>query len=245
MRHVIRDYTREAGVRNLERKIATICRKTAYRIVTGVEKAAHVTSSNLTDYLGPVIYLETDLKARAEIGIVTGLAWTSVGGEVLKVEVLVTRGKGVLTLTGQLGDVMKESATAGYTFIRSRSDKLKLNPKFYEEHDIHIHIPEGAIPKDGPSAGITMVTAMVSALTGRKVKADLAMTGEITLSGKVLPIGGLKEKALAAHRYGIKTILIPEKNIQDLEELPKKVRNEIKFIPVSHMDQVLKLALED
>ena len=167
------------------------------------------------------------------------------GGEVLKVEVLVTRGKGVLTLTGQLGDVMKESATAGYTFIRSRSDKLKLNPKFYEEHDIHIHIPEGAIPKDGPSAGITMVTAMVSALTGRKVKADLAMTGEITLSGKVLPIGGLKEKALAAHRYGIKTILIPEKNIQDLEELPKKVRNEIKFIPVSHMDQVLKLALED
>jgi ATP-dependent Lon protease len=245
MRHVIRDYTREAGVRNLERKIATICRKTAYRIVTGVEKAAHVTTGNLTDYLGPVIYLETDLKARSEIGIVTGLAWTSVGGEVLKVEVLVTRGKGVLTLTGQLGDVMKESATAGYTFIRSRSDKLKLNPKFYEEHDIHIHIPEGAIPKDGPSAGITMVTAMVSALTGRKVKADLAMTGEITLSGKVLPIGGLKEKALAAHRYGIKTILIPEKNLQDLEELPKKVREEIKFIPVSHMDQVLKLALED
>lgn len=245
LRHIIRDYTREAGVRNLERKIATVCRKTAYRIVTGVEKAAHVTSSNLTDYLGPVIYLETDLKARAEVGIVTGLAWTSVGGEVLKVEVLVTGGKGVLTLTGQLGDVMKESATAGYTFIRSRTDKLKLNPKFYEEHDIHIHIPEGATPKDGPSAGITMVTAMVSALTGRKVKADLAMTGEITLSGKVLPIGGLKEKALAAHRYGIKTILIPEKNVQDLDELPKKVRADIKFIPVSHMDQVLKLALED
>lgn len=245
LRHIIRDYTREAGVRNLERKIATVCRKTAYRIVTGVEKAAHVTSSNLTDYLGPVIYLETDLKARAEVGIVTGLAWTSVGGEVLKVEVLVTGGKGVLTLTGQLGDVMKESATAGYTFIRSRADKLKLNPKFYEEHDIHIHIPEGATPKDGPSAGITMVTAMVSALTGRKVKADLAMTGEITLSGKVLPIGGLKEKALAAHRYGIKTILIPEKNVQDLDELPKKVRADIKFIPVSHMDQVLKLALED
>jgi ATP-dependent Lon protease len=245
MRHVIRDYTREAGVRNLERKLATICRKTAYRIVTGVEKAAHVTTGNLTEYLGPITYLETDLKARAEVGIVTGLAWTSVGGEVLKVEVLVTRGKGVLTLTGQLGDVMKESATAGYTFIRSRADKLKLDPKFYEEHDIHIHIPEGAIPKDGPSAGITMVTAMVSALTGRKVKADLAMTGEITLSGKVLPIGGLKEKALAAHRYGIKTILIPEKNVQDLEELPKKVRDDIKFIPVSHMDQVLKLALED
>jgi ATP-dependent Lon protease len=245
MRHVIRDYTREAGVRNLERKLATICRKTAYRIVTGVEKAAHVTTGNLAEYLGPITYLETDLKARAEVGIVTGLAWTSVGGEVLKVEVLVTRGKGVLTLTGQLGDVMKESATAGYTFIRSRADKLKLDPKFYEEHDIHIHIPEGAIPKDGPSAGITMVTAMVSALTGRKVKADLAMTGEITLSGKVLPIGGLKEKALAAHRYGIKTILIPEKNVQDLEELPKKVQDDIKFIPVGHMDQVLKLALED
>jgi ATP-dependent Lon protease len=245
MRHVIRDYTREAGVRNLERKLATICRKTAYRIVTGVEKAAHVTTENMTDYLGPVIYLESDLKARSEVGIVTGLAWTSVGGELLKVEVLVTKGKGVLTLTGQLGDVMKESAKAGYTFIRSRADQLKLPEKFYEQNDIHIHIPEGAIPKDGPSAGITMVTAMVSALTGRHVRAGLAMTGEITLSGKVLPVGGIKEKMLAAHRYGVKTILLPEKNMQDLEELPKKIRSEIKFIPVNHMDEVLKLALED
>jgi ATP-dependent Lon protease len=148
-------------------------------------------------------------------------------------------------LTGQLGDVMKESAKAGYTFIRSRADELKLPEKFYEQNDIHIHIPEGAIPKDGPSAGITMVTAMVSALTGRHVRAGLAMTGEITLSGKVLPVGGIKEKMLAAHRYGVKTILLPEKNMQDLEELPKKIRSEIKFIPVNHMDQVLKLALED
>jgi len=245
IREVIRGYTREAGVRNLERKLATVCRKVAYKMVTKKEGAAKVTAKNLTDYLGPVIFLESDLKARAEVGICTGLAWTSVGGELLKVEVLATKGKGNLTLTGQLGDVMKESAKAGYTFIRSRAEALKLPEKFYEETDIHIHLPEGAIPKDGPSAGITMVTAMVSALTGRRVKADLAMTGEITLSGRVLPVGGIKEKMLAAHRYGVKTILMPERNLQDLEELPRKVRDEMHFIPVTHMDEVLKLALED
>ncbi|MCD7874029.1 MAG: endopeptidase La, partial [Acidaminococcaceae bacterium] len=245
LRHVIREYTREAGVRNLERKIAAICRKTAHRIVTKQVKSTKVTEKNLTKYLGPVIFLESDLTARAEIGICTGLAWTSVGGELLKVEVLATNGKGRLVLTGQLGDVMKESAQAGYTYIRSRAKELQLDEKFYETTDIHIHLPEGAIPKDGPSAGITMVTAMVSALTKRCVKAGLAMTGEITLSGKVLPVGGIKEKMLAAHRYGVKTILLPEQNMQDLEELPANVRAAIKFIPVNHMDQVLQLALEE
>ena len=184
------------------------------------------------------------MRAREEVGIVTGLAWTSVGGELLKVEVLAAEGKGGMTLTGQLGDVMKESARAGYTYIRSRYKELGLKEDFYDKTDIHIHLPEGAIPKDGPSAGITMVTAMVSALTGRVVKADLAMTGEITLSGKVLPVGGIKEKMLAAHRYGVKTVLLPERNMQDLAELPQKVRDDIHFVPVTHMDEVLKLALK-
>ena len=244
IRKMIRDYTREAGVRRLERQIAKLCRKVAFRIVTGKETDAKVTVKNLADYLGPCIYLESDLRAREEVGIVTGLAWTSVGGELLKVEVLAAEGKGGLTLTGQLGDVMKESARAGYTYIRSRYKELGLKEDFYDKTDIHIHLPEGAIPKDGPSAGITMVTAMVSALTGRPVKAGLAMTGEITLSGKVLPVGGIKEKMLAAHRYGVKTVLLPERNMQDLTELPEKVREEIHFIPVSHMDEVLKLALK-
>lgn len=245
LRHVIREYTREAGVRNLERKIAAFCRKTAHRIVTKQVKSAKVTEKNLTKYLGPIIFLESDLTPKAEIGICTGLAWTSVGGELLKVEVLATNGKGGLVLTGQLGEVMKESAQAGYTYIRSRAKELQLDERFHENTDIHIHLPEGAIPKDGPSAGITMVTAMVSALTKRRVKAGIAMTGEITLSGKVLPVGGIKEKMLAAHRYGVKTILLPEQNMQDLEELPANVREVMKFVPVNHMDQVLKLALEE
>lgn len=244
LRHIIREYTREAGVRRLERQLAKLCRKVAYRIVTKKEQMARVTVKNLKEYLAPSLYVETDMRARSLVGIVTGLAWTSIGGELLKVEVLSTEGKGGLILTGQLGDVMKESARAGYTYIRSRSKELGLKKDFYDKSDIHIHLPEGAIPKDGPSAGITMVTAMVSALTGRKVKADLAMTGEITLSGRVLPVGGIKEKMLAAHRYGVKTILLPERNLQDLEELPQKVKNDITFIPVSHMDEVLKLALE-
>ena len=244
IRKIIRDYTREAGVRRLERQLAKLCRKVAYRIVTAKETDAKVTVKNLADYLGPCIYLESDMRAREEVGIVTGLAWTSVGGELLKVEVLAAEGKGGMTLTGQLGDVMKESARAGYTYIRSRYKELGLKEDFYDKTDIHIHLPEGAIPKDGPSAGITMVTAMVSALTGRVVKADLAMTGEITLSGKVLPVGGIKEKMLAAHRYGVKTVLLPERNMQDLAELPQKVREDIHFVPVTHMDEVLKLALK-
>lgn len=245
LRMIIRGYTREAGVRNLERKIAAVCRKTALRIVNGEAKSAKVTAKNLHKYLGKVIYLEDDVSLEAAAGICTGLAWTRVGGELLKVEVVACKGKGHLALTGQLGDVMKESAQAGYTYIRSRADELGLDKDFYETTDIHIHLPEGAIPKDGPSAGITMATAMISALTGRKVKKNLAMTGEITLSGRVLPVGGIKEKFLAAHRYGVKTIIMPAKNEQDLEELPVNVRAKMHFIPVKHMDEVLKIALED
>lgn len=245
LRMIIRGYTREAGVRNLERKIAAVCRKTALRIVNGEAKRAKVTAKNLHKYLGKVIYLEDDVSLEAAAGICTGLAWTRVGGELLKVEVVACKGKGHLALTGQLGDVMKESAQAGYTYIRSRADELGLDKDFYETTDIHIHLPEGAIPKDGPSAGITMATAMISALTGRKVKKNLAMTGEITLSGRVLPVGGIKEKFLAAHRYGVKTIIMPAKNEQDLEELPANVRAKMHFIPVKHMDEVLKIALED
>lgn len=245
LRMIIRSYTREAGVRNLERKIAAVCRKTALRIVNGEAKSAKVTAKNLHKYLGKVIYLEDDVSLEAAAGICTGLAWTRVGGELLKVEVVACKGKGHLALTGQLGDVMKESAQAGYTYIRSRADELGLAKDFYETTDIHIHLPEGAIPKDGPSAGITMATAMISALTGRKVKKNLAMTGEITLSGRVLPVGGIKEKFLAAHRYGVKTIIMPAKNEQDLEELPANVRAKMHFIPVKHMDEVLKIALED
>lgn len=245
LRMIIRGYTREAGVRNLERKIAAVCRKTALRIVNGEAKSTKVTAKNLHKYLGKVIYLEDDVSLEAAAGICTGLAWTRVGGELLKVEVVACKGKGHLALTGQLGDVMKESAQAGYTYIRSRADELGLDKDFYETTDIHIHLPEGAIPKDGPSAGITMATAMISALTGRKVKKNLAMTGEITLSGRVLPVGGIKEKFLAAHRYGVKTIIMPAKNEQDLEELPANVRAKMHFIPVKHMDEVLKIALED
>lgn len=245
IRRVIHDYTREAGVRNLERKLAGICRKVAFKIVKGKGKGAQVTEKNLEKYLGPVIYLDDDISLKSSVGVANGLAWTSVGGELLKVEVLAFKGKGNLTLTGQLGDVMKESAQAGYTYIRSRAEALGIPANFGETMDIHIHLPEGAVPKDGPSAGVTMVTAMVSALTGKKVKGKLAMTGEISLSGKVWPVGGIKEKMLAAYRYGVKTVLLPKRNMQDLDELPEDIRKEMQFIPVEHLDDVLKLALED
>lgn len=245
IRRVIHDYTREAGVRNLERKLAGICRKVAFKIVKGKSKGAQVTEKNLEKYLGPVIYLDDDISLKSSVGVANGLAWTSVGGELLKVEVLAFKGKGNLTLTGQLGDVMKESAQAGYTYIRSRAEALGIVANFGETMDIHIHLPEGAVPKDGPSAGVTMVTAMVSALTDKKVKGKLAMTGEISLSGKVWPVGGIKEKMLAAYRYGVKTVLLPKRNMQDLDELPENIRKEMQFIPVEHLDDVLKLALED
>lgn len=245
VRHIIHDYTREAGVRNLERKIAAVCRKIAFKIVKGNSKSAQITEKNLEKYLGPVIFLDDDISLEPSVGVCNGLAWTSVGGELLKVEVLAFKGKGNLTLTGQLGDVMKESAQAAYTYIRSRADKLKIAEDFAETNDIHIHLPEGAVPKDGPSAGVTMVTAMVSALTGKKVKGKLAMTGEISLSGKVWPVGGIKEKMLAAYRYGVETVLLPKRNLQDLDELPENVRKEMTFIPVEHLDDVLTIALED
>lgn len=244
IRRVIHDYTREAGVRSLERKLAGICRKIAFKIVKGNGKGAQVTEKNLEKYLGPVLFLDDDISLEPAVGTVNGLAWTSVGGELLKVEVLTFKGKGNLTLTGQLGDVMKESAQAGYTYIRSRAEALGIAADFGETMDIHIHLPEGAVPKDGPSAGVTMVTAMVSALTGRRVKGKLAMTGEISLSGKVWPVGGIKEKMLAAYRYSVKTVLLPKRNMQDLDELPENVRKQMQFIPVEHLDDVLELALE-
>lgn len=244
LKRVIRDYTREAGVRNLERTIGTVCRKIAFKIVKGESKSAQVTEKNLEKYLGQVKFLEEDIDISAAVGSCNGLAWTSVGGELLKVEVVTYKGKGQLTLTGQLGDVMKESAQAGFTFIRSRAKELGVSEDFAEKMDMHIHLPEGAVPKDGPSAGVTMITAMVSALSGRKVKEKLAMTGEITLSGRVLPVGGIKEKMLAAYRYGVKTIILPRRNMQDLDELPESVREEMKFHPVRHVDEVLELALE-
>ena len=245
IRRVIHDYTREAGVRNLERKLAGVCRRIAYTIVQGKKKSAQVTEKNLEKYLGKVLFMDDDISLEPSVGTCNGLAWTSVGGELLKVEVLAFKGKGNLTLTGQLGDVMKESAQAGYTYIRSRAKALGLEESFSETTDLHIHLPEGAVPKDGPSAGVTMVTAMVSALTGKRVKGKLAMTGEITLSGKVWPVGGIKEKMLAAYRYGVKTVLLPKRNLQDLDELPDNVRKAMEFIPVEHLDDVLAMALEE
>ncbi len=244
IRRVIHDYTREAGVRNLERQLAAVCRKLAYKIVQGNKKSTAITAKNLEQYLGKVLFMDDDISLEPSVGSCNGLAWTSVGGELLKVEVLSFKGKGNLNLTGQLGDVMKESAQAGYTYIRSRAKSLGLAEDFAETTDLHIHLPEGAVPKDGPSAGVTMVTAMVSALTGKRVRGKLAMTGEITLSGKVWPVGGIKEKMLAAYRYGVKTVLLPKRNMQDLDELPDNVRKEMEFIPVEHLDDVLRIALE-
>lgn len=243
IQRLITDYTREAGVRELERVIGQLCRKVAKKLVEGEDEVVNVTTKNLVDILGKIKYPHTKEKRRAEVGLCTGMAWTQVGGDILPTEVNVFPGKGNLILTGKLGDVMKESAQAALSYIRSRQKKLKLSPKFYEENDIHIHFPEGAVPKDGPSAGITMATAMISALTGRKVRSDVAMTGEITIRGRVLPIGGLKEKVLAAYREGIHTIILPEENRRDIEEIPESVRDKMEFIPVDHIDKVLENAL--
>lgn len=242
---IIEDYTREAGVRELERQLSKACRKAAYKIVTEKKKSVRITKKNITDFLGKAKYTETKAEKENQVGLCTGLAWTEVGGVILPVEVAVLKGKGNLLLTGQLGDVMKESGRAALTCIRARSEKLKIDEKFYEENDIHVHFPEGAVPKDGPSAGITMITAIVSALTGKKVRADVAMTGEITLRGKVLPIGGLKEKSLAAYREGIYTVIMPKANERDLDEIAPEVKAKMKFIPVETIDEVLKVALVD
>jgi ATP-dependent Lon protease len=240
---VIREYTRESGVRNLEQQIAALCRKSAKEIVAEPDKLVRITSDNLKDYLGPSKFRYGHAEEEDQVGAVTGLAWTEVGGDTLVIEVSVMPGNGKLTLTGKLGDVMKESAQAAFSYIRSRAEQLKIAADFHEKNDIHIHIPEGAIPKDGPSAGITMATALVSALTNIPVSREVAMTGEITLRGRVLPIGGLKEKSLAAHRAGIRKILLPKDNEKDLQEIPESVRNDMTFVPVGHMDEVLEHAM--
>lgn len=240
---IIRNYTRESGVRSLDRMIATICRKAVRKIVQEKKKVITVTKKNLESFLGLPRFRKSQAEETPQIGVVTGLAWTEMGGEILPVEVAILNGKGNVSLTGQLGDVMQESARAAITYIRSRAKELGIDPDFMSKHDIHVHVPEGAIPKDGPSAGITMATAIISALTGRPVRSDVAMTGEITLRGRVLPIGGLKEKSLGAHRVGIRTVILPADNERDLEEIPADIKKEMTFVPVGHMDEVLKIAL--
>ncbi|WP_298593972.1 endopeptidase La [uncultured Mitsuokella sp.] len=240
---IIQEYTRESGVRELERLIGRVCRKAARRIVENEDAPIRVTKKNLSTFLDRAKFLEKKAEKKPQVGVVTGMAWTEVGGDILPTEATVLKGKGKLILTGRLGDVMQESAQAALSYIRSRTEKLGLAADFYEKEDIHIHLPEGAVPKDGPSAGITMATAMISALTGCKVRRDVAMTGEITLRGNVLPIGGLKEKVLAAYREGMKTIILPKENKPDIEDIPETVREKLEFVPVEHMDEVLRIAL--
>jgi ATP-dependent Lon protease len=242
MRSIISQYTREAGVRTLERTLSTICRKAAIEVVEG-KKSVLVTGKSLKKYLGTPRFRRNIAEQKDQVGVVTGLAWTPVGGDTLSIEVTHMPGSGTLELTGKLGDVMKESARAGHSYIRANGEALGIGPDFYKEKDIHIHIPEGAIAKDGPSAGISMATAMVSALNGRQVRKDVAMTGEITLRGRVLPIGGVKEKVLAAHRAGISTIILPAENEQDLGDLPTNVRSKLRFVLVEDISEVLREAL--
>jgi ATP-dependent Lon protease len=244
LRAIVRYYTREAGVRNLEREISKICRKVVKDLLLHPEQGkATVDDANIEKYLGVRRFRFGRAEEKDQVGQVTGLAWTEVGGELLSIETAVVPGKGKHTITGQLGDVMKESIQAAMSVVRSRSRKLGIDPEFYEKKDIHIHVPEGAIPKDGPSAGIGMCTALVSALTGIAVRADVAMTGEITLRGEVLPIGGLKEKLLAAQRGGIKTVVIPDDNRRDLADIPASIKENLDIHPVKWIDEVLQLAL--
>ena len=242
--NIILYYTREAGVRGLERCLGDICRKTARMILQDGKKNVKVTEKNLEHFLGTKKYDYEMANAKNEIGIVRGLAWTSVGGDTLSIEVNVMPGKGKFELTGHLGDVMKESAMAAISYIRSVSDKFNIDKEFFEKNDIHIHIPEGAVPKDGPSAGVTMATAMLSAITGIPVRADVAMTGEITLRGRVLPIGGLREKSIAAKVAGIHTVIVPEKNRRDIRELDKEITKDMKFVYAATMADILPVALE-
>ncbi|MBQ4865096.1 endopeptidase La [Priestia megaterium] len=240
---IIRLYTREAGVRNLEREIASICRKAARIVVSGEKKRVVVTAKTLEEFLGKPRFRYGQAETEDQVGVATGLAYTTVGGDTLAIEVSLSPGKGRLVLTGKLGDVMKESAQAAFSYVRSNAEKLGIDEKFYEKNDIHIHVPEGAVPKDGPSAGITIATALVSALTGKPVRREVGMTGEITLRGRVLPIGGLKEKSLSAHRAGLTKILIPHDNERDIEDIPDSVQEELDIVLVSHVDQVLEHAL--
>ncbi|MCI5721506.1 MAG: endopeptidase La [Firmicutes bacterium] len=243
LRDVINYYTRESGVRNLEREIGSLCRKAARRIVTDGVKTCSITQSNLEKYLGKHRYHYDMVEGENQIGVTTGMAWTAVGGDTLQIETTAVPGSGKLELTGQLGDVMQESAKAGISYIRSVSDKLGIEKDFYKTYDIHIHVPEGAVPKDGPSAGVTMCTAVISTLTKTPVRRDVAMTGEISLRGKVMPVGGIREKVLAAHRAGIKKILLPRENERDIDDIPQTVRKQLEFVLIDHVDQALEEAL--
>ena len=244
LRDIIEKYTREAGVRNLEREVASVCRKLARRVVReGPAISLTIEPEALSDYLGVPKFRPKEKEQKDEVGVAVGLAWTEVGGEILTIEATRMTGKGKLTLTGKLGDVMRESAHAALSYVRSRAAELGIEEGFHRKYDIHVHIPEGAIPKDGPSAGITLTTALISLLTRTAVRGDVAMTGEITLRGKVLSIGGLKEKVLAAHRFGIRTIIIPKDNEKDLADVPPEVQSDLNFCLVETLDEVLKVAL--
>lgn len=243
IKEIVRYHTREAGVRGLERQLATICRKTAKIIVSGDKKRVVISAKTLSDFLGKRKFRYGQAETENQIGVATGLAYTTVGGDTLQIEVSLSPGKGKLVLTGKLGDVMKESAQTAFSFVRSKAREWNLEEQFHEKYDIHIHVPEGAVPKDGPSAGITIVTALVSALTNRPIRREIGMTGEVTLRGRVLPIGGLKEKSLSAHRAGLTTIIIPKDNERDIDDIPESVRNELTFVLVSHVDEVLERAL--
>ncbi len=243
LKFIIHHYTREAGVRNLERKIATVYRKVAKRVAEGEKEKITVNSTDIKKYLGPIKFTSTMIEKKDEVGMSTGLAWTEAGGDILFIEIALMPGKGQLILTGQLGDVMKESCQAAMSYIRAKASKMGLSEKFYQKIDVHVHVPEGAVPKDGPSAGAAITTAIVSALTKIPVHRTVGMTGEVTLRGRVLEIGGLKEKVIAAHRAGLKTIIVPAENKKDLEDVPKEVLNDLKFKFVSHMDEVLEIAL--
>jgi ATP-dependent Lon protease len=240
---IIISYTKEAGLRNLEREIAGVCRKVATKVAEGSVTKVIVTDQNLPEFLGPQKFIPEVAEKKDAVGVATGMAWTPMGGEILFVESSKMRGSKGLTLTGQLGEVMKESAQAALSYIRSHAQDLNIPDDFFETMDIHVHVPAGAIPKDGPSAGVTMATSLVSLLSDRPVKHDLSMTGEITLRGEVLPVGGIKEKVLAAHLAGINTIILPKKNEGDLEDIPQEIREKVKFVLVDKLDEVLREAL--
>ena len=245
LRALIQMYTREAGVRTLEREIAKLCRKALRRILEGKTQSVTITPDNLGEFAGVQKYRHGLSETENQIGAVTGLAWTEVGGELLTIESVTVSGKGQAKLTGKLGDVMKESIETAMSFVKARAPSYGIKPSLFARKDIHIHLPEGAVPKDGPSAGIGMVTSIVSTLTGVPIRREVAMTGEVTLRGRVLPIGGLKEKLLAALRGGIETVLIPQENEKDLAEIPQNIKDGLKIIPVSHVDEVLRLALTE
>jgi ATP-dependent Lon protease len=243
VRRIIREYTWEAGVRNLEREIARVCRKIARHKAEGHRPPARVTPTSLPKYLGPPQYFQLEAEKRDEVGVATALAWTEAGGDTMPVEVILVEGKGGIQITGQVGEVMQESAQAALSYLKSRAREWAIDPSRFEKTDVHVHVPEGSIPKDGPSAGITIAVALISAFVGRPVRKEVGMTGEITLRGRVLPVGGVREKVLAAHRIGLKTVILPARNEKDLVEIPPKVRQDMDLKLVTHMDEVLAVSI--